>query len=438
MTLGFFIFAGLSNLSLPGALSIIFSQQRLLGRWGGAVFLSVLILSPLLLYRALQAFFAWRKQVKKRRWYGEVIGADAEPKKPLAGIFDSYFASDEFSINYDNSPDTHIDVAQDEPRAKALQAQKTKFSQEISQRLREISEEQTDLYGEMKDLGRSFRRYYLRFLLENADIDLAFIPSSVKQSLAVLIRRSKTSAKQAEDQILYLKEEVEAWYDRSMERASGVYKRNAKGISILIGVVLAIAVNANSIHILDQLAFDQELRETVALRAENLVEQIDSSDGLSEEEQDSLSQASQLLDDMDLPIGWDPDLIGEEFKCEPISEDNKNQNNTLESPEPQPEASSEQGSPWNTLFKDCLYETADEVTQSPDNFFPPTAIAAIFLADPLVGLKFLLGWTLTGIAISMGASFWFDLLSKLVKVRNTGKQLSTSSAESDTQKVTDT
>lgn len=124
----------------------------------------------------------------------------------------------------------------------------------------------------MRDLGRSFRRYYLRFLLENADIDLVFIPSSVKQSLAVLVRRSKTSAKQDEVQILYLKEEVEAWYDRSMERASGVYKRNAKGFSILIGFVLAVVLNANSIHILDQLAFEQELRETVVQSAERLVD----------------------------------------------------------------------------------------------------------------------------------------------------------------------
>ncbi|MEM1256476.1 MAG: hypothetical protein AAGI69_28910 [Cyanobacteria bacterium P01_H01_bin.21] len=124
-----------------------------------------------------------------------------------------------------------------EIRLQKVKQKLKQFSQEISQRLQQISEEPSDLYAEMRDLGRSFRRYYLRFLLENADIDLAFIPSSVKQSLAVLVRRSKTSAKQAEDQILYLKGEVEAWYDRSMERASGVYKRNAKGFSILIGVV---------------------------------------------------------------------------------------------------------------------------------------------------------------------------------------------------------
>jgi hypothetical protein len=32
-------------------------------------------------------------------------------------------------------------------------------------------------------------------------------------------------------------------------------------------------------------------------------------------------------------------------------------------------------------------------------------------------LKSLLGWTITAIALSMGAPFWFDLLNKLMKLR---------------------
>ena len=400
------------------------------------------------------------------------LGLDS--KKSLAGIFDDYFASDEFSpqtndlfgetVSEKNS-ENHKSASQDE--IELLQKQKTLFSREISQRLQQIYEEPADLYREMRDLGRSFRRYYLRFLLENADIDLAFIPSSVKQSLAVLIRRSETSAKQAEDQILHLKEEVEAWYDRSMERASGVYKRNAKGISILIGIILAIALNANSIHILDQLAFEQELRAAVLQSAERIAGEVVVTAGeLSDDEQSKLyRETSELLDDMDLPIGWDPDLIDEEFNCGVTNKGDKaselSQSEKLSGQGNSDEASDtqlEESNDWDSLFHACLYEkeTAngqvnnlpknnqstghveglDNTTiQPPENFFPPTAIAAMFLAKPLVGLKFLIGWILKGIAISMGASFWFDLLSKLVNVRNTGKRLSTPSANSETQTV---
>jgi hypothetical protein len=46
--------------------------------------------------------------------------------------------------------------------------------------------------------------------------------------------------------------------------------------------------------------------------------------------------------------------------------------------------------------------------------FPPNT--SLFISIP----KRILGWLITGIAISMGSSFWFDLLSKVVRVRNAG------------------
>jgi hypothetical protein len=36
--------------------------------------------------------------------------------------------------------------------------------------------------------------------------------------------------------------------------------------------------------------------------------------------------------------------------------------------------------------------------------------------------KVIMGWGLTAIAISMGSSFWFDILNKLINVRNTGSK----------------
>ncbi|EFA73985.1 hypothetical protein CRD_00907 [Raphidiopsis brookii D9] len=33
----------------------------------------------------------------------------------------------------------------------------------------------------------------------------------------------------------------------------------------------------------------------------------------------------------------------------------------------------------------------------------------------------IMGWLVSGFAIAMGAPFWFDLLGKVMNVRNTGK-----------------
>lgn len=34
----------------------------------------------------------------------------------------------------------------------------------------------------------------------------------------------------------------------------------------------------------------------------------------------------------------------------------------------------------------------------------------------------ILGWIISGVAISMGAVFWFDVLSKVINIRNSGKK----------------
>jgi hypothetical protein len=40
---------------------------------------------------------------------------------------------------------------------------------------------------------------------------------------------------------------------------------------------------------------------------------------------------------------------------------------------------------------------------------------------PVPYIRRVLGWIISGLAISMGSSFWFDLLSKVVNIRNAGK-----------------
>ena len=57
-----------------------------------------------------------------------------------------------------------------------------------------------------------------------------------------------------------LEKEIRIWFDQSMERASGVYNRNVKGFAFLIGVVVTLAINADTFHILETLNKDAALR----------------------------------------------------------------------------------------------------------------------------------------------------------------------------------
>ncbi|MGD1859323.1 MAG: hypothetical protein ACFB0E_05050 [Leptolyngbyaceae cyanobacterium] len=502
---GFLLAVVLSDIMLPEAGQVarltgwqvhtLNLRNLLIGGWGGFLALLFLTLIPLMLFTGCRWYY---DRLRRRRplhgFHSRTasVRAGGTDSKRLTEIFDDYLA-DEIEPVAETG-----DVADAPDSAIALSPALIEVCNAITNRLDYLSEEsEAALFQEVKDLGRSFRRFYLRFVLENADVDLAFIPNSVKQSLAVLIRRSKTSAKQAENQIIHLKAEVEAWYDRSMERASGVYRRNAKGVSIAIGIFLAIAVNANSIHILDQLAFEEELRLTLAdsasqtlvraierdleatIDAENEADSL--ANGIAGDELTNVAEAAQILDEfreavsptldqLNLPIGWDPYLIDAEFDCNmPAKGRSKAANRSAAASQNSDEAELSDindADPWRQLIHACIYDNAgivsvqsafddtvasgslttvsradastdgtEAATEIPESFFYPTAIASIFLQKPLVGLRYLLGWIITGIAISMGASFWFDLLSKLVKVRNTGKPIATTSDAAETKEA---
>jgi hypothetical protein len=187
------------------------------------------------------------------------------------------------------------------------------------------------------------------------------MPESLKNSLYLLAQRAEKSGGDTQKQLQQFKLEIETWFDRSMERASGVYKRNSRGIAILIGTAIAVVANADTINIINRLSKDSMLRSTVNVYAQQLVEKnpqtkLDNLESLKQVQKN----VDRALDNVALPLGW--------------SEPNRLEINEK---------------------KQVLW---------------PTFITKIF------------GWILSGLAISMGAGFWFDLLNKLINIRNTGKK----------------
>lgn len=187
------------------------------------------------------------------------------------------------------------------------------------------------------------------------------MPESLKRSLYILAQRAEKSGGDTQEQLQRFQKEIEIWFDQSMERASGVYKRNARGVAILLGTAIAVAANADSIHIINRLSKDSMLRSTVNLYAEQLVEKnvrtkLDNLTSLRKVQKD----VDIALDEVALPFGW-----------------------------------SEQ----NRLERD-----------KQGNLLWPALISKLF------------GWILSGVAISMGAAFWFEALNKIINIRNAGKK----------------
>lgn len=182
------------------------------------------------------------------------------------------------------------------------------------------------------------------------------IPESLQKSLYRLSEQAQLKSKSSEEELTRFQQELENWFNQSMDRASGVYRRNSRGIGIIIGVIVAIITNGDTLFIVNTLSKDSTMREAVKKYADTLVEkQITITPGSYEPIQKEVNQA---LTNLALPLGWNPKNVEEQQNQE---------------------------------------------------------------KDSIPYLKRIIGWLISGVALSMGASFWFDLLGKIMIVRNAGK-----------------
>ncbi|MBD2441122.1 hypothetical protein [Nostoc sp. FACHB-110] len=243
---------------------------------------------------------------------------------------------------------------------------------EVVQLINVGSDIHQEFVNEFKDKdSEAYQTFYeVTQKLENLSRKL---PPSVVENMATLAKRAQMKAESTEEGINILRREIEQTFNNSMERASGVYKRNAKGVALLIGLAIAIIANADTFHIISRLSKDTAIRTAIVNNAGSIVER---NSGNAQPDLKLLKkETDQALTEVSLPLGW-------------------NENN--------------------------LNQQLDRVTKN----------KPVRFTNYLVMLS---GWFISGIAISMGAPFWFDLLSKIVNVRNSGKKPVVSTNEQTTE-----
>jgi len=154
---------------------------------------------------------------------------------------------------------------------------------------------------------------------------------------------------------------LEDWFNSTMDRVSGWYKRRTHVIIFVCAFLIAVAMNVNSISLAQDLWTNQAKREALVGAAQGYFDKHPASAGAN-----SLGSAASNLDqglkaDIDelrgtsLPIGWSQSVL-------------------------------------QNLGK-----------------------------SPLLWFAAVLGWLLTACAASLGAPFWFDLLGKIIVVRSSIK-----------------
>jgi hypothetical protein len=210
---------------------------------------------------------------------------------------------------------------------------------------------------------------------------------SIKAILALVDDSGRDMAK--------LKESIEHWFDSTMERLTGAYKRNAQVAIFVLGSLIVVGLNADTIAICRKLWTDTALRAALVSAATQVV-QPPAGDSLAKTAQtpvaeslasaagrsagDSLAKGAPVptltqlrkeLEGIELPMGW-------QFERKP----------------------------------------------APGQTKPPYRGWSFWL------LK-VAGWIITALAISLGAPFWFDLLGRLVQVRSALKPRTAAETRND-------
>lgn len=184
---------------------------------------------------------------------------------------------------------------------------------------------------------------------------------------------------------------IEAWFDASMERVTGWYKRRTQWIVLLLAVIVAVWMNADTLVIANTLWRDPSIRSALVAQAQQFAEEqrkemekaeaekpqsgppppperlpYEAAEAEYETAQEKFEESKSRLESLAIPLGW--------RENEKESEDRR-------------ERLPRNGAEWGRAVRHHF-----------------------------------LGWLLTALAISLGAPFWFDMLNKVISIRAAGKK----------------
>jgi hypothetical protein len=108
-----------------------------------------------------------------------------------------------------------------------------------------------------------------------------------------------------------LRKGIEDWFNSAMDRVSGWYRARTQKILFVIGLALAVALNADALRIVKQLSTDTTLRQSIVAAAQS-AKPADSTGGQTIDQQIAKVQGQvSKIKELGIPFGWDdksPDL----------------------------------------------------------------------------------------------------------------------------------
>jgi len=187
---------------------------------------------------------------------------------------------------------------------------------------------------------------------------------------------------------------IEDWFDETMDRVSGWYKKYIQVVLMIIGFTIAVVFDVDTIDIVRKLEKDPKLREQLVQQADAFIE---AHPNLDQELQKEKAENAELVKIL-AAKGSDADSLKEVMDAE-----------------------SKMAYEKLKARRDSLFNAATDLVKD------DLAKANNLLGNQIWSYKWegfphflqsLFGWFLTALAISLGAPFWFDMLNKLMKLRS--------------------
>jgi hypothetical protein len=212
---------------------------------------------------------------------------------------------------------------------------------------------------------------------------LSVISPEVNQTLNALLLNIEEYVGEKESKLAKARQNVEKWFDDSMDRVSGVFKRHSQWMALMIGVVIAMILNVDSVDLTLYLWREPSVRQALA---ENAATFELPQEELEANPEEALQNFRNQFVGLSLPIGWGFTRV----PSSAFSDDNCQ------------------------LFPGEGQSFGIPVIGSNLCITPPNSNNQANL-----GIK-VLGILLTALAARQGAPFWFDVLKRVVNLRGTG------------------
>ncbi len=275
-----------------------------------------------------------------------------------------------------------VQLGQDFPKLKpAIEGMMTTIAVQRSQ-IQDAIETSRDTHS--GDSVEEFTRHYRKGMKT-----LSVTHPRLKQTLSALLSEINVTGVQAEGTQQRARQNLEQWFNNSMDRLSGWYRRRAQTLAYTLAISIALLFNLDSITLANKLWREPMVRDLIAQQATSFSNQNPGS--ISTPTIDQLLILQSQTDWLSLPLGWVgfPVVLDSKAALSPAS---------------------------------CSLAPASATVM----MGLPVANKCYPIINMPVSQDFsgwalkILGVLITGVAAAQGAPFWFDLLKRLINVRISG------------------